>query len=276
MSKKILIYLFILSSSLCWNRTALAGMDLIETVLMTAEGVLGKASSVVEKVSTTISNVTSGKIFDKYYQEYMDVKGKIELAQQRFENMKERTNRLLGINKDGNAVNQNEMGRYNEELSNTRSRMAASREALVARGLISENRSQSDRTGNEEGRSDENEDNDNVNDDEEDLSTDVVDEGTATTISDVGAKTSVKVFQEVNTGNKQSSDSSSTVSTFSSLSSSQVSSEKYLSGFENVNTSTINNRRFSDEQEDASSELKKNNLAENAGSVLMEKTDGKE
>lgn len=141
MSKRttVAIYLLTIFSGLLWSNVSHAGMDLIETVLLQATGVLQKASGVVEKASSVIEEVTSGKIFDEYYQEYQNMKGKLERAEQRFKNVQERAQNLADRNAGVNEANQKEMDDYNTETSAIMSQVERSRQALIARGRISEN-----------------------------------------------------------------------------------------------------------------------------------------
>lgn len=216
MSKKSLTYLFIILSSFSWSSYAYAGMDLIETVLMSATGVLQKASEVVEKVSTTIADVSSGKIFDEYYQDYIQVKGKIEQAQQRMKDLQERTERLANMNKKGNEVNSQEMAKYEEEVANTKAQVERSRQALLARGRINQEDLEAEDKDDE--------------DDSEGLESKI--------IKTTDTKSAIL---SANTQNSKSNISPT------------------LSGFENADISSINNRRFvsSDEETREKNDVKK-------------------
>lgn len=236
--KSIAIYLFIISSGLFWSNISYAGMDLIETVLMQATGVLQKASDVVEKASLAIEEVTSGKILDEYYQEYQNLKGKLERAEQRFKNTQERANNFANRNAGVNEANQKEMDDYNAETSAIVSQVERSRQALLARGRISDNY--------KEQEDDENSDDETENDQEikkdrnESLQTSISSsQPSGSSISATGASKTSAQQNDVSSGNSSTAKSelgSLQLSNYESTNSASVSKRKFISSDNNTAT----------------------------------------
>lgn len=241
--KSIAIYLFIISSGLFWSNISYAGMDLIETVLMQATGVLQKASDVVEKASLAIEEVTSGKILDEYYQEYQNLKGKLERAEQRFKNAQERANNLANRNAGVNEANQKEMDDYNAETSAIVSQVERSRQALIARGRISDNYKEPEDDDNSD---DEIDDNKEIKENRsESLQMSISSaQSSGSSISATGASKTSAQQNDVSSGN-----SSTQKSEFGAL---------QLSNYEGTKSSSISNRKFISSDNDTATVEKTN------------------